>query len=149
MNDADRENLENKILLRSTGELTPAENAALEKVLASDSEAAEFARFIAAKLPARAPRDFAAAAIRAASPERNVLAFPPLWKLTAAAAAIVIASFVAVRVLTPDATPPIAGAQTSARETAKISARMDTLESELATAREHLARGRYHRQTDI
>ena len=145
MNDT----IENQILLRSTGELTPEEIATLEQVLASDPEAAAFARFVAEKLPARAPRDFAAAAICDASPERRVLAFPPLWKLAAAAAAIVLASFVAVRILKPDAPPPIAGAQSSARETEKISARLDTLESELTTAREHLARGRYHRPTDI
>ena len=143
------ETIENQILLRSTGELPADEIAALEKVLASDAEAADFARFVAEKLPARAPRDFAAAAIRAVSLERNVLAFPPLWKLAVAAAVLIFASFAAIRVFTPDAPPPIAASQNSARETAQISTRMDTLESDITAAREHLARGRYHRQTDI
>lgn len=149
MNDADRENLENKILLRSTGELTPDENAALEKVLAADSEAADFARFVAEQFPARAPRNFAGAAIREAVAERNVIAFPRLWKLSAAAAAVVLASVAAVRLFTPGTLPPVADAPPAARVTVEISARADILESDIATARQQLAHGRYHRTTDI
>ncbi len=148
MNDIERENIENQILLRSTGELSPGENTALEKSLADNAAAAAFARFVAEKLPASAPRDFAAAAIRDTSPVGHVIAFPRLWKL-AVAAAVVVASLVAVRVFTPDTPPlPVAAAHHHARVTADISARMDALESELAAARQRLAHGRYHRTHD-
>ena len=144
------EDIENKILLRSTGELPPEEIAALEQVLANDPEAAEFARFIAGRLPARAPRDFAAEAIRDALPERNVVVFPRLWKLTAAAAAVVVASLVAVRFLTPDTQQtPVVVALNPARVTTEISAHLDALETELTASRQRLARGRYSRQPDI
>ena len=150
MNDADRETLENQILLRSTGELPPEENAALERVLAHDAEAAEFARFVAEKLPARAPRDFAAAAIRDAAPERNVIAFPRLWKLATAAAAVAVVSLVAVRFFAPDPPPiSLASAPHPQRVTAEISARLDAIESDITASRQQLARGRHHRATDI
>ena len=143
------ENIENKILLRSTGELPPDEIAALDAVLASDAEAAEFACFVAEKLPARAPRDFAAAAIHEALPERNVIAFPRIWKLTAAAAAVVAAALGA-RYFTPDAPPaPLAVTQPAARVTVDISTHLDALEADIATSRQRLARGRYSRQPDI
>ncbi len=148
MNDTEREYIENQILLRSTGELPHEENSALDAVLARDAEAADFAHFVAERLPASAPRDFAATAIRDAVPERKVIAFPLRWKL-AAAAAVAIGAFVATRSFTPDTTtPPIADTRPPVRVMADISTRMDALESELTTARQRLAHGRYHRNHD-
>ena len=167
MNDTERENLENKILLRSTGELPPEEIAALERVLASDAEAAAFARFVAAKLPVRAPRDFAAAAIHAELSRRKAIAFPQIrefvaairrallvqnvsgvWKLAGAAAAVVVA-VLAVRSFIPDKLPSVANAQNPQRATVAISAHTDTLESEIADARQRITRGRFHHPTEL
>ena len=63
------EELETQILLRSTGELSPEACAQLQQALASDAEAAAFAHFIDAQLPAaaRSPQDFASIAIHRAS----------------------------------------------------------------------------------
>jgi hypothetical protein len=171
MNDTERENLEIKILLRSTGELPSAEMAALERVLASDAEAAAFARFVAAKLPARAPRDFAAAAIHAALRKREAAAFSQIreriaaairrtwpmqdgpavsgvWKFAGAATAVVV-TVVAVKFFIPNKLPPVASAQPPQRTTAHISAHTDTLESEIADARQRVTRGRFHHPTEL
>lgn len=149
MNDAEREKTEKQILLRSTGELPPEEQAALDAALGNDAEAAEFAEFVAGSLPARAPRDFAAAAIREAVPERKVIAFPLRWKMAAAAAAVAVASLVAVRLSAPEPTQQqIVTAVPPARVTAGISARVDALDAELASTRQRLSRGRYHRQKE-
>jgi hypothetical protein len=171
MNDTERENLENKILLRSTGELPPAEVADLERVLASDAEAAAFARFVAAKLPARAPRDFAAAAIHAALPERKTIGFSQIaelvssafrrmlpmqtgsgfsgvWKFAAATAVVVVAA-VTVWIFTPAKLPTVANLQNPLRATVQISVHTDALESEIADARQRIARGRFHHPTEL
>lgn len=145
MNHTEREHIESQILLRSTGELTPEDAAALDAVLAGDAEAAAFAQFVAESLPVLAPRDFAAAAIREAGPERKVIAFPLHWKLASAAAAVVSALAV-VRFFPPGGTPaPIAHTAPAERVTASISARASALESELTAVRQQLALGRYHR----
>lgn len=143
------EHLENQLLLRASGELPPEEAAALEETLARDPDAAAFARFIE-ELPAaaRAPRDFAAEAIRAALPERKVIAFPRLWKLSAAAAAVIAAATLAVHFSNRPAPPPPI-AESTPRTTTEISARLDAIESEIADARSRFARGRHHRQTEI
>ena len=148
MNDAEREHLENQLLLRASGELPPGEAAALEEILARDPGAAAFARIVA-ELPAaaRAPRDFAAAAIRSAVPERKIIAFPRLWKL-AAAAAVLVAATLAVHFSNRPPTPqPIA--ESARRTTTELSARLDSIESEIADARSRLGRGRHLRQTEI
>ena len=142
------EHLENQLLLRASGELPPEEAAALEEILARDPEAAAFARFIG-ELPAaaRAPRDFAAEAIRAALPERKIIAFPRLWKISAAAAVIATATLAVHFSNRPATPPPIA--DSARRTTTEISARLDAIESEIADARSRFARGRHHRQTEI
>ena len=148
MNNTEREHIEEHILLRFTGELTPEQSVALDAVLARDAEAAAFARFVAESLPVRAPRDFAAAAIREAQPERKAISFPLRWKLaSAAAAAAVVAAFAVVRFFPSGGppVPPIALKVTSERVTADISARASALESELTAVRQQLALGRYHR----
>lgn len=147
MNSTECEHIEKQILLRSTGELTLEQNAELDAVLTHDAEAAEFARFVAESLPVRAPRDFAAAAIREAEPERKVIAFPLRWKLASAAAAAVVAALALVRFFPPGGTPtpPIAHTAPAERVTASISARAVALESELTAIRQQLAHGRYHR----
>ena len=146
MNPTDRQQLEEQILLRHSGELAADEKAALEKTLRDDPEAADFARFIDGELPAaaRAPRDFAAAAIDAAQPARNVVAFPRIWKLTAIAAAIVAGIFLASQQIAPP--PPVNDTQ---RATEQFSARADTIEDELAATRLAYSRGRYSRKTEI
>lgn len=153
MNDAEREQLETQVLLRASGELSPAASAALERALAADPAAAEFARFIEGELPsaARAPRDFAAAAIAATRPERNVIAFPRLWKFAAAAAALVLGSLLTLHFVNRPAVPEQASNLPSPvpRATRKISGRAAALESELADARLRLARGRYSQPPEI
>lgn len=150
MNPSERDHLEEQLLLRTTGELPPGELAALNRTLASDPEAAAFARFIEIELPAaaRAPRDFAAAAIAAAAPARNVIAFPKLWKFAAIAAAVVAGMFVSPHFFPPDPVLPVATA-TTLRTTEEISARADDIEAEIATTHLTYSRGRYSRQTEI
>lgn len=146
MNPDQRQQLEEHILRRNSGELSPDENAALETTLRDDPEAAEFARFIDCELPAaaRAPRDFAAAAIDAAKPERNVIAFPRIWKLTAIAAAIVAGIFLVSQQIAPP--PPVNDTQ---RATERFSARATNIEDELAATRLAYSRGRYSRKSEI
>ncbi|MEM8956072.1 MAG: hypothetical protein AAGD22_18100 [Verrucomicrobiota bacterium] len=73
MKDKERQELENRILLKSSGELSSEEQSALEEILASDESAAEYAEFILGALPAagKAPRDFVAEAIARSSSDSS------------------------------------------------------------------------------
>jgi len=129
------EDLENKILMRATGELTSKEKAALAETISKDSEAAAYADFLEGTLAgaAEAPRDFVAEGIKLAH-----FRFKPIHLIFPAAVAAAIAIFLHLR---RDTTPP-AGTE---RFTASISNRIDRIESEIPTAREGLTRSRYHR----
>ena len=150
----ERNRIEAQLLLRSSGELPPEESAALEAALACDPAAAAFARFVEETLPAAtaAPRDFAALAI-AAAPAARAAVFPRLWKFTAAAAAMILATTAALHFLPqePDGSGP-APPQVAAvlpRTTHHLSARLDTIEDELAATRRRFERSRYHRPPPI
>ena len=134
------EDIENKILFRSTGETTSKERLALEKITKDDPEAAEFARFIFGVLPAgaEAPMDFAAEAIRKVHSKAYIFCII----LPVAAAAAAVAFFIVNR------SAPIAAPVTAERVTVAISNRIDIIESELSTIRQRHAQGRYHR-TDL
>lgn len=166
--------LEQRVLLRASGELPAAELAALDGDLGCDAEAAEFARFLEEELPLaakaprdfaaaaisetlRAPRDFAAEAIAAAAADtapHNVLVMPRMLKWSAAAAAvaavIVLGFIVARQEPAPERSMPgPAIAATDSRVTQQLSARLSALEDEISTTRSSLARGRYQRSTSL
>ena len=152
MKTPDLKTLENLILLRSTGELSAAEMAELTEHLQRDPEAAAFAEFIAGNLPGRAPRDFAAEAIRAAGarqlPPAGVVSFPVRrWLGAAAVAAVFVLGFMSWKNMSrphPGEETAIA-AVSPPRRTKEISQRLATLESELASTQLSMSRGRYHR----
>ena len=166
-----RESLEQRVLLRASGELSAAECGALDSGLVHDDEAAAFARFVEIELPLaakaprdfaasaidgaeRAPRDFAAVAIAATASEtapRNVLAMPQFWKWSAVAAAVAALTFIVARQW-PAANrrapaPVIAAAEP--RITQQLTARISALDDEISAARTSLARGRYQRSTTL
>lgn len=167
-----REELERKILLRSTNELPQEEAPALDALLANDAAAASFAAFLenklllAAKAPRdfaalaieKAPRDFAAEAISAAAvepPARKVVPFP-LRKYAAVAAAAAAAIVLALNIWNwthrSDLTDPTyvkATTPAPARTTLSISSRLDKMEAELTQARARMGRGRYAHSTTL
>ncbi len=159
--------LELQVLLHSTGELPASDAEALEAQLAAHPELAAFAKFIADDLPtaARAPRDFAAAAIfqaprdfaaeaiAAAAAERpagKVLRLRRPWLYAAAgAAAAVVALLVYREAADKPGTPlvlsdPPLAQPAPARLTAQITTRLAAVEAELTEARSRISRGRYH-----
>lgn len=160
-----RDVAETDALLRSTGELPLKKSAVLNAALARDAEAAAFAEFVERELPlaAKAPRDFAAAAIHAAEsaprdfakiaieavlPEqRRLLVFPRVVKMLAAAAAVLVAGFlIHSQWPSSDPTPQVATVpQRTPRETEKLSTDLATLEAELAQSTARLAHSRYQR----
>lgn len=131
------EDLENKIHMRDSVELTSKEKAALKAAIASDPEAATYADFIDGTLAGAktAPRDFVAEAIHAAH-----FRFKPVHLLIPAAIAAAIALSVILRT-DPAADTPL---QTE-RLTAQFSTRLDRIESEISTTRERISRSRYQR----
>jgi hypothetical protein len=162
------EDIEQQILLRSSQELPSSEAARLDSLLAGDTEAGAFAKFIHETLPAAtkaprdfaaeaiyatmAPRDFAAVAIATAAPSASVLLFPHFRKVAAAAAAVILVGmFIAQQshhtlsdtIIAGDPSPP------TSRLTAQISNRLDALESDLTQSRSRLTNGRYHRSTSL
>ena len=151
MKSSEREQIENQILLRSTGDLSPEECEALERVIETDPEAAEFARFVDEALPvgAAAPRDFAAEAIA------EVPAPTGWWRPLIPIAAILIVLAIAIPHMLPSGKTFPAGvpfanrtAPRPERVTEDISQRIDRIESELSIARASVARGRYSRQPE-
>jgi hypothetical protein len=131
------EDIENKILLRSTGETTSKERLTLKEIIKDDLEAAGFARFIDGVLPAgaEAPMDFAAEAIRKVHSKAYI--FRVILPAGLAAAAVV---FFVVNRSAPVETPIAVE-----RITVAISDRIDTVESEISTISQRHAQGRYYR----
>ncbi len=169
-----RDQAERDALLRSTGELPTEKIPALDAALSHDQEAAAFADFIGRELllAAKAPRDFAAAAIAAASEScepaprdfariaiesvspapSKTLPFRRLLPALAAAAALIIAGFfIHHRQWTQpagDLSPRItSSAVPPTRETQRISTSLAALESDLAQATARLSRSRYQHST--
>ena len=165
------EELERKILLRSTGELPQEESLALDAMLASNAAAANYADFVehelllANKAPrdfaalaiAKAPRDFAAEAISALTvepPIRKVVPFPlrKYAAVAAVAAVVVLALNIWNRTHQSDLTDPSyvkTTTTTPARTTVSISNRLDAMEAELTEARSRMGRGRYANSTAL
>ena len=165
------EELERKILLRTTGELPLDESLALDAMLVNNAAAANYADFVENELPlatkaprdfaalaiAKAPRDFAAEAIAALSvepPNRKVVSFPlRKYAAVAAAAAVVVLAFnIWNRTHQSDLTDPTYVKITTpapARTTVSISSRLDAMEAELTEARSRMGRGRYAHSTTL
>ncbi len=154
MNANDRQHLEDQLLLRSTGELPPADSNDL------DPEAAAFAKFIEQDLPTAArapidfasiaiaaahespaPRDFAAQAIATAMPKRKPIT--RLWTMAAAAAVLIMGALTLQLTHHPDTQV----ATVTARTTVAISERLTDLEAELTTARSRYTHSRYATST--
>lgn len=167
MNSTEREHLEKQVLLRGSGELSPAELATLEPLLACDAESSALARFIETQLPfaARAPRDFAAEAIAsqhhglsivhasrdfaaeaiaAGMPERKRMAMPRHWALAAAAAVLVLTAITIHFLREPDS---IQGA--TPRITVAITERLDELEFEISAPSSRMSRGRHRAPSQL
>lgn len=165
------EELERKILLRSTDELPLDESLALDARLANHAAAVSFADFVENELPlatkaprdfaalaiAKAPRDFAAEAISALTvepPVRKVVSFPlRKYAAVASAAAVVVLAFnIWNRTHQSDLTDPSyvkTTTTTPARTTVSISNRLDAMEAELTEARSRMGRGRYAHSTTL
>lgn len=165
------EELERKILLRSTGELPLDESLALDAMLANNAAAANFAGFVENELPlasksprdfaalaiAKAPRDFAAEAISVLTvepPARKVVSFPlrKYAAVAAAAAVVVLALNIWNRTPQSDLTDPTYVKITTpapGRTTVSISSRLDAMEAELTQARSRMGRGRYAHSTAL
>lgn len=165
-----RDITERNALLRSTNELPEHLCADLDDALARDAEAAEFSNFVANELPlaAKAPRDFAAAALDsmlsapkdfAAAAIESALPTSrkksPLLRLlpryAAAAAAVMLAAFFAKRQWPQPAvsgtTPSESVIVTPTREREMISTDLAALEKEIFQASARLSRSRYQRTT--
>lgn len=147
------EDIQNQILLRSSGELSPEEQEKVSNTLANDTEADAFARFLTHDLPAaaNAPRDFAAIAI-AQLPARNG-AFQRILPWAVAAVAVALGTLIWLPngkkapqtiVNYETVTPPA-----SQRVTSSISTRLSLLEADLAASRTRLSKSRYNRHTTL
>jgi hypothetical protein len=157
------DDIEKRLLLRSTGELP------LTDAPPSDA-AAGFARFVEKELPlaAKAPRDYAAEAIRAAAHEgaprdfaaeaiaaesRKVVAFPRVSRFAAAAAVVAVGVYLVDWTDRSDrsdrtslATPALAAAP---RVTEQLSTRLASLGDDITAARTRISRGRFNRSTTL